>query len=145
MAKYANGKYQIKNPAKYVGKKTPTYRSSWEMTFMTFCDNNPSIIQWASEPFMVPYRNPFTGKNTIYVPDFLIVYVDRSEQKHAEVVEIKPRKEISMENARSARDQAAAVLNAAKWSAAKAWCAQQGLKFRIVTEEDIFAGVKKTR
>lgn len=145
MAKYANGKYQVKNPAKYIGKKTPTYRSSWEMTFCTFCDNNPAIIQWASEPFMVPYRNPFTGKNTIYVPDFLIIYVDRSDQKHAEVVEVKPRKEISMENARSARDQAAAVLNAAKWQAAKAWCAQQGLKFRIVTEEDIFAGVKKTR
>lgn len=145
MAKYANGKYQVKNPLKYVGKKQPTYRSSWEMTFMAFCDNNPAIIQWASEPFMVPYRNPFTGKNTIYVPDFLIIYVDRSDAKHAEVIEIKPRKEISMENARSARDQAAAVLNAAKWAAARAWCAQQGLKFRIVTEEDIFAGVKKTR
>ena len=145
MSKYANGQFQPKNPEKYVGKKTPTYRSSWEHVFMTFCDNNPAIIQWASEPFMVPYRNPFTGKNTIYVPDFLIIYVDRSDAKHAEVIEIKPRKEISMENARSARDQAAAVLNAAKWAAARAWCAQQGLKFRIVTEEDIFAGVKKTR
>ncbi len=30
---------------------------------MTFCDNNPNVIQWASEPFMIPYRNPFTGKN----------------------------------------------------------------------------------
>lgn len=145
MAKYANGKYQVKNETKYIGKKIPTYRSSWEMTFMSFCDNNPAILQWASEPFMVPYRNPFTGKNTIYVPDFLIIYVDRSDQKHAEVVEVKPRKEISMENARSARDQAAAILNQAKWTAARAWCAQQGLKFRIVTEEDIFAGVKKTR
>jgi hypothetical protein len=145
MSKYANGKYQILNEAKYIGKKIPTYRSSWEHTFMRFCDNNPAIIQWASEPFMVPYRNPFTGKNTIYVPDFLIVYMDRSDQKHAEVVEVKPRKEVSMENARSARDQAAAILNQAKWTAAKAWCAQQGLKFRIVTEEDIFSGVKKTR
>jgi hypothetical protein len=145
MSKYAQGKYQVKNPIKYVGKKQPTYRSSWEMTFCAFCDNNPAVINWASEPFMIPYRNPFTGKNTIYVPDFMIVYVDKTQQKHAEVVEVKPRKEVSMESARSDRDRAAAILNAAKWTAAKAWCAQQGLKFRIVTEEDIYAGIKKTR
>jgi len=145
MSKYATGKFQVKNSDKYVGKKQPTYRSGWEFTFMQFCDNNPAVVSWASEPFMVPYRNPFTGKNTIYVPDFLIVYVDKSGQKHAEVVEVKPRTQVSMESARSPRDRAAAVLNAAKWAAAKAWCAQQGLQFRIVTEEDIFAGIKKTR
>lgn len=145
MAKYANGKFQVKNAAKYVGKKQPTYRSGWEFTFMQFCDNNPAVVNWASEPFMIPYRNPFTGKNTIYVPDFMIVYVDKNQQKHAEVVEVKPRKEVSMESARSERDRAAAALNAAKWMAAKAWCAQQGLAFRIVTEEDIYAGIKKTR
>lgn len=145
MSKYANGKYQVKNAEKYIGKKQPTYRSGWEFTFMTFCDNNPAVVSWASEPFMVPYRNPFTGKNTIYVPDFLIVYMDKNQQRHAEVVEVKPRKEVALENARSDRDRAAAILNAAKWTAAKAWCAQQGLKFRIVTEDDIYAGVKKTR
>ena len=145
MSKYATGKFQVKNSDKYAGKKQPTYRSGWEFTFMQFCDNNPAVVSWASEPFMVPYRKPFTGKNTIYVPDFLIVYVDKSGQKHAEVVEVKPRNQVSMENARSPRDRAAAVLNAAKWAAAKAWCAQQGLQFRIVTEEDIFAGIKKTR
>ena len=145
MAKYANGKFAVKNPEKYMGKRTPTYRSSWEFAFMNFCDNNPAVLNWTSESVKIPYFNPVSGKNTIYVPDFLIIYVDRSDAKHAEVIEIKPRKEISMENARSARDQAAAVLNAAKWAAARAWCAQQGLKFRIVTEEDIFAGVKKTR
>ena len=145
MAKYAQGKYQIKNAEKYVGKKQPTYRSGWEFTFMTFCDTNPAIVSWASEPFMVPYRNPFTGKNTIYVPDFLIVYVDKNQQKHAEVIEVKPRKEVALEHARSERDRAAAVLNTAKWTAARAWCANQGLMFRIVTEEDIYSGIKKTR
>lgn len=145
MSKYAQGKYQIINPEKYVGKKTPTYRSSWEMTFCRFCDNNPAIINWASEPFMIPYRNPFTGKNTIYVPDFMIVYMDRNQQRHAEVIEVKPRKEVTMETARSDRDRAFVALNMAKWAAARAWCAQQGLHFRIVTEEDIFAGIKKTR
>lgn len=143
MSKYAQGKYQIKNIEKYVGRKTPTYRSSWEFTFCSFCDNNPAVIQWASEPFMIPYRNPLTGKNTIYVPDFMIVYIDKNQQKHAEVVEVKPLKETSFESARSTRDKAAVALNLAKWTAAKAFCEAHGLRFRIVTEGDIYQGTRR--
>ena len=29
MAKYASGKYLVKNVNKYMGKRAPTYRSSW--------------------------------------------------------------------------------------------------------------------
>jgi hypothetical protein len=138
MAKYANGFFTMKNPQKYVGKKTPHYRSSWEFAFMTMCDNHPSITSWASEAIHVNYRNPFTNKMTIYVPDFMIVYQDANGQQHAEVIEIKPLKETGLQEAKSKRDQAFAILNHAKWQAAKAWCASQGLKFRIVTEQDIF-------
>lgn len=143
MSKYAQGKFAIKNMEKYVGKKLPTYRSSWEMTFMTFCDNNPSVIQWASEPFMIPYRNPLSGKNTIYIPDFLMIYMDSSQQKHAELIEIKPLKETTLESAKSVRDRAAVILNIAKWTAARAFCQQNGLVFRLVTEHDIFHGTKR--
>ena len=139
MSKFANGKYQIQNPEKYVGNKTPTYRSGWEWTFMQFCDNNPNILQWASEAIHINYRNPFTGRPTIYVPDFLIIYNDANGQKHAEVIEVKPTKETTLEAAgRSPKAQAAAVLNMAKWEAARAWCKSQGLKFRVITENEIF-------
>jgi hypothetical protein len=138
MSKYAQGKYQIQNPAKYVGNKTPTYRSGWEWTFMQFCDNNPSVIQWASEAVRINYRNPLTGKNTIYVPDFLITYQDANGRQHAEIVEIKPKKETTLEGAKNIRDQASAILNMAKWEAARAWCKAHGLNFRVVTENDIF-------
>jgi hypothetical protein len=143
MSKYAQGKYQIKNTEKYVGRKTPTYRSSWEFSFCTFCDNNPAVIQWASEPFMIPYRNPLTGKNTIYVPDFMMVYMDKNEQKHAEVIEVKPMKETNFESAKSVRDKAAVALNMAKWAAARAFCRAHGMVFRIVTEHDIYQGTKR--
>ena len=144
MSKYANGKYQIQHPEKYVGNKTPTYRSGWEWTFMQFCDNNPNILQWASEAIHISYRNPLTGKNTIYVPDFLIVYNDANGKRHAEVIEVKPTKETSLQEAgRSPRAQAAAILNMAKWEAARAWCKAQGLHFRVVTEKDIFHQGKK--
>jgi hypothetical protein len=144
MSKYANGKYQIQHPEKYVGNKTPTYRSGWEWTFMQFCDNNPNILQWASEAIHINYRNPFTGRPTIYVPDFMIMYNDATGQKHAEVIEVKPTKETTLEAAGSSpRAQAAAILNAAKWEAARAWCKNQGLKFRIITEHEIFHQGKK--
>jgi hypothetical protein len=138
MAKYANGFYQLLNPGKYVGKKTPHYRSGWEHTFMRFCDNNPSILQWASESIHINYTNPFTNKATIYVPDFFIVYVDKSGAKRAELIEIKPSTQSTLESAKSTRDQAAAVLNMYKWQAAQAWCKAQGIAFRVVTENDIF-------
>jgi hypothetical protein len=105
---------------------------------MTFLDNNPAILQWASEAIHVNYRNPFTGKNTIYVPDFFILYIDKQGKQHAEILEIKPTKETSLTEAKSMRDKAAAILNMAKWEAAKAYCNSQGLKFRVVTETDLF-------
>jgi hypothetical protein len=144
MSKYIQGKFQLKNPAKYVGNKTPTYRSSWELVFMQFCDNNPNILQWASEAVHINYRNPLTGRNTIYVPDFLITYNDAGGKQHAEVIEVKPTKETNLQEAgKSPRAQAAAILNMAKWEAARAWCRAQGLSFRVVTENDIFFQGKK--
>lgn len=138
-AKFANGFYQLTNPNKYVGKKVPHYRSSWEHSFMRFCDSNPSILQWASESIHIPYINPFTNRNTIYVPDFLIVYVNSKGEQKAELIEIKPSKQTTVESAgRSVRDQAAAVLNQFKWQAAQAWCSQNNIGFRVVTENDIF-------
>jgi hypothetical protein len=137
--KYANGFYQLLNPDKYMGNKVPHFRSSWEHSFMRFCDTNPAILNWASESIQIPYKNPFTNKNTIYVPDFLIVYVNKSGEKHAELIEVKPEKQTTLESAgRSVRDQAAAVLNQFKWQAAQAWCKQNGMRFRVVTENDIF-------
>ena len=138
MSKYAQGKFQIKNPDKYIGKKSPTYRSAWEFVFMQFCDNNPNILKWASEAVHINYRNPLTGKNTIYVPDFLIIYQDKNGNQQGDVIEVKPKKETTMESAKSTRDQAFVILNMAKWEAARAWCKGQGLNFRVVTEDQIF-------
>jgi hypothetical protein len=142
--KFSQGAYNIKNPEKYIGQGTPRYRSSWEFTFMTFCDNNPSIQQWSSESIKIPYRDPLTGKHTVYVPDFLISYVDKNMKKHVEVIEIKPANQTLKEKVgKNAYNQAQYVKNMAKWGAASAWCQQQGIKFRIVNEGDIFQNTGK--
>ena len=136
--KFAQGKYTPLNPEKYVGKKLPTYRSGWELTFCQFCDNHPSVLQWASESINIPYKNPLTGRNTIYVPDFLIVYQDRNGKNRAELIEIKPGSQTTMENARSIRDKAAVAVNRAKWAAATVWAKQNGIVFRVVTENELY-------
>jgi hypothetical protein len=105
---------------------------------MMFCDNNDKVLQWASESIQIPYRNPLTGKQTIYVPDFMVVYQSKGK-KVAEMIEIKPKKQTMItEKVKSARDRAAVAVNHAKWAAANAWCARAGIKFRVVTEDDIF-------
>ena len=137
--KWANGLYEMANPEKYAGIKKPRYRSGWEHAFMRFCDNHPSVINWASESIQIPYRNPLTGKQTIYVPDFFISYADKSTKKRVELIEVKPANQAMRERlGKSKHNQAHYVVNQAKWEAARAWCKQKGIIFRIVTEDDIF-------
>lgn len=105
---------------------------------MRFCDNNENILQWASESITIPYRHPLTGKNTIYVPDFFLLYRTKDNLTRAEIVEIKPKKQSMVESKASARDRAVVAVNYAKWDAATRWCRRQGLTFRVITEDDIF-------
>ena len=143
MAKWAQGPYTVRNPQKYIGKGVPRYRSGWELTFMTFCDNNDSILHWASEPFKIPYRHPFTGKMTIYVPDFFVVYQNKKGQQVAEMVEIKPKKQSIIESKRAnMKTQQTVAINHAKWAAAKAYCKMNGITFRVITEDDIYRNGK---
>lgn len=143
MAKWAQGLFTPKNPKKYVGNHQPKYRSGWELTFMNFCDLNESIIHWASEAIRIPYRHPFTGKQTIYVPDFFVVYQNKHGKKLAEIVEIKPKKQSMIEsNSASQKDKMVVAVNHAKWQAAMAYCKNQGYTFRVVTEQDLFRNGK---
>ena len=144
--RFAQGKFTLKNPEKYLGTKDPLYRSSWEFAFMKFCDENAAIAKWASEAVRIPYRNPLTGRYTIYVPDFFINYVDKGGQPHAEIVEIKPQNQSLREKVgKNLNNQASYILNQAKWEAATVWCRQKGLKFRVINETDIFHQGSKRR
>lgn len=143
MTRWAQGFYEIKNPQKYVGKGKPRYRSGWEHAFMRFCDNNEHIVQWASESISIPYRNPITGKQTIYVPDFLIMYRTRNNTTRAELIEIKPKGQSVVEEKMKSRDRAVVAVNYAKWDAATKWCQRNGLTFRVITEDDLFRNGRK--
>ena len=139
MSKFARGKFVMKQPEKYVGTKIPTYRSSWEWSFMNFCDTNKSVQKWASEAIQSPYRDPLTGRQTVYVPDFFIQYVDKTNKMIVELIEVKPASQSILERVgKNKYNQAQFIKNQAKWAAANLWCRQQGIKFRILNENDLF-------
>ena len=145
MANFRQGVYTVRNPGKYVGKGTPRYRSGWELTFMMFLDSNDNIVQWASESITIPYRNPITGKQSMYVPDFFVTYRGRDNTTRAELIEIKPKKQSLIESKMSDRDRAIVAVNYAKWASAQKWCKRNGLTFRVINEDSIFhQGSKRT-
>lgn len=137
-SKYAQGQYFITNPDKYVGSNPPIYRSSWEKDFMITCDLNPAILEWAAEPFSVPYQCPIDGRMKNYWVDFIIKYIDNTGKIHSQVVEIKPHKQSVMEMAKSKRDKQIVLVNTVKWKYAEAYCKRNGLEFKVYTEKELY-------
>ena len=136
--KFSQGIYHPRNPDKYMGICKITYRSSWENHFCIFCDTNEHILEWASEEIRIPYRHPITGKKTSYVPDFLIRYRTAKNKIITELIEVKPANQSGITEGMNSNQRAVVAVNHAKWTAAKAWCKQQGIIFRIMTEHDMF-------
>ncbi len=146
MNKYVRGKFVPTQPEKYVGTHQPTYRSSWEWAFMRFCDTHPSILKWASEAIKIPYLDPISRRHTIYVPDFFIQYVDKTGKIFTELIEVKPQNQTLLEKVgKNRNNQIQYVKNQAKWQAAGAWCRKQGIRFRILNEQDLFHNGMKSR
>lgn len=142
---YSQGQYVVQNPSKFVGSKMPFARSSWETAFMRFCDNHPNIVKWASENVKIPYRHPLTGKITNYVPDFMVQYIDKNGKTLVELIEIKPKSQTIIENAKGRGDKIATTINAAKWTAANEWAKAKGMHFKVITEDQIFRNNKKRK
>ena len=142
MSRWAQGNYVIINREKYAGNGTPRYRSGWELSFMKFCDTNDHVLQWASESIAIPYRHPITGKMTQYIPDFLITYRNRDNTMRAELIEIKPKSQSVIESKMNSRDRAVVAINYSKWHQATLWARNNGMTFRVITEDDMFVNGK---
>mgnify|MGYP003878854353 CR=1 FL=1 len=100
--------------------------------------NLPKTIKIAT-PWYKPNRNA-----TSIVPDFFIQYVDKNGKSISELIEIKPKRQTRIQAAEKGMSTKAAVaMNNAKWEAAGAWCRQKGIKFRVLTEDDIFHNPKR--
>ena len=137
----AKGMFRPQHPEKYLGDPTKIrFLSSWELRFCQFLDVNPNVITWGSEEFHIPYFNPIKKKVTAYYPDFIVKFKTANGQVVTEVIEIKPKKEAVLRPGKkiSLYDQVQLVINHAKWTAATAFCENHGIKFRVLTEDQLF-------
>lgn len=139
MAKGNVGFFTPRNINKLVPKKFPLkYKSSWELYFMNFLDKNNNVINWGYEVVKIPYLHPFKKKTSIYIPDFLVRYIDKFNNEIIELVEIKPTNEMIIESAKNKKQIASCILNRYKWDEALKWCERRGIKFRVLSEKDMF-------
>ena len=155
--KYSQGKFVPRNPEKYRGNLDKiTFRSSWELEYNRFLDNNTSILEWSSEEIAIPYVKPTTKRVHRYFPDYWVKYRNKSGQIIQEIIEVKPAKEAYnaifliehdfrvMPQSKSKNpktrtyEQLTTLVNAAKWKAALDFCHKYGMKFRVVTEHQLF-------
>ena len=135
----AKGLYKPINLEKYVGDPNKIrFMSSWELRFMQFCDTNPNVISWGSEEFRIKYFNPIKNKVCDYIPDFIIKYRDQSGIVYTEVIEIKPKSQTVIGKKTNTYDKVQLVINHAKWTAAKAFCEAHNIKFKVLTESELF-------
>lgn len=145
---FYQGVYKLQNPKKYLGTKSPVYRSSWERRSMVYFDTNKNVIAWASENFQIEYVSPWDGKVHRYFPDIYVKCITKENKIKEYVLEIKPKKQCekpkepkhktakAMENYKAACRLYAK--NCAKWEACKEFCRKRGYEFKLITENEIF-------
>lgn len=135
----AKGIYTPQNPQKYLGDPTKIrFLSSWELRFFQACDMNPNILKWGSEEFKVPYWHPIKLRTATYLPDIWMQYRNAKGEIITEVIEIKPMKQSVISPKMTTYDKVQLVINHAKWTACKAVCDAGGIRFRVVTEKELF-------
>lgn len=108
------------------------YRSGLELQFIEFCESNPKIKRWASEPIAIEYFNRLSQTNKNYYPDYVI---ETTDGNHI-IVEIKPYNQTIKPAAQdSAWLKEAWVTNTDKWKVANEFAHKHNAKFIIVTEK----------
>ena len=140
MRKSYRGLFRPTNPKKYVGNtKQIVYRSLLERKFMRYCDLNEDILYWASEELPVRYYNPLDKKYHRYFPDFVVKTVNNDKY----MIEIKPYRQVKKpkqpkrKTKSYMRESFEYIKNQAKWQAAKSYCDDNGMKFKLITEKDL--------
>lgn len=139
-----SGRYRVKNPKKYKGNIDKVYyRSSWELKFMNYCDNNSAILEWGSEEVVIPYISPLDGRRHRYFPDFYIKVRQQNGSVKRIIIEVKPKKQCGppdipkRKTKRFINEVRTWGVNKAKWEAAIEYCNDRQMEFKILTEDHL--------
>ena len=144
------GKYIPTNPKKYRGDPSQViYRSLWERKLMVYCDRNSKVVEWGSEEVIIPYMSPKDGKLHRYFPDFYMK-VKQSNGTHKRfIIEVKPKakckepvKNPKRRTKKWFNEVVTYAVNQAKWKSATEYCENQGMEFKVLTEDHLFPQYK---
>lgn len=136
----AKGRFIPKNPHKYMGNANNIiFRSSWELSVMKFFDTSSAVSKYASEEIAIPYVSPLDGRVHRYFPDFIAKITDASGVTDTWLIEVKPLHQTDMKYAKNLLQQKEIAKNEAKWRAAINFASLNNMKFKILTELDIYA------
>ena len=142
--RYKQGIYTTKNPTKYKGNVTNiVYRSSWELRVFKYLDDNPNVLEWSSEEYIIPYKSPVDGKFHRYFPDIWARMQGVDGRTKTYLIEIKPEAQ-SIEpkvqkkiTKKYITEVCTYAINQAKWKAAKEYCLDRNWEFKVLTEKDL--------
>ena len=163
-SKYHQGTFVPSHPEKCL-TKINIYRSDWERKFMEYCDRTATIVQWGSEPFSIPYKNPVTNlgyckKNGLnprdphnwklanYYVDFFIKVKQKDGSLKRIFIEVKPYSQTQppkpinesdslKEQKRYCREAQTYLVNQEKWKSAIVFFRQRGCDFQVFTERTL--------
>jgi hypothetical protein len=138
------GIYKPTHPEKYIGDvNNIIWRSTWEKTFLSYCDLNESILEYSSEEISIPYFDPTTNRMRRYFPDVYIKVKDIDGKIKKYLIEIKPKRQTvppqkpQRQSKKYLNEVYMYVKNEAKWKAAKEFCKDNGWEFKIITENEL--------
>ena len=132
-SRYKQGVRSSKIFKKYISKNNEPviYRSGLELEFINYCENNPSIKQWASEPIQIKYFSRLNNKIMNYYPDFIVEKTNGSRI----IVEIKPLSQTNKPTMRDNRwSKETWIKNIDKWMSAYKFAKEHNMSFAIVSE-----------
>ena len=140
-----SGIYKPVNPQKYRGNPNQVvYRSLWERKLMVYCDHNDAVLEWGSEEVIIPYVSPWDGKIHRYFPDFYMKVKQSDGSKKKFIIEVKPKaqckppiKNPKRRTTRWLKEVQTWGINQAKWKSATEYCNDQGMEFKILTEDHL--------
>ena len=111
---------------------------------MVYCDQSDNVVEWGSEEVIIPYVSPLDGRIHRYFPDFYIKVKQASGKLKKFIIEVKPKKQCSPPNLNPNRRTKRWIsevrtwgVNEAKWKSAVDWCDNNGMEFKILTEDDL--------
>jgi len=111
-------------PCLTLSGKMVDFESPLERDHLMLIDQSQNVVWFDVQPVEIRYRH--NGKDRRYTPDVL----EKDKTGHYTLVEVKPAILVDTEE------------NKMKFAAARAWCAERGYTFKVVTDTDIRGGFR---